>query len=1503
MSNFFETFPALHPGWTLFVYVLLPWIPIVVGVYSIQHEHKWRGGPIYSFLCNLTVFVYRFAPIIVLANLFWSGIIMVNQAAYAYRHMDWHRNPSYFLSVDLPSFNNLQAINYATIQDSFNAITALSSGRRRLQLEPVDTTLTLTYHTKTFENLVDAKRLKQICQTELNILKASSGNDSCIDVSRYSSVLPSYFQMNLAAATCTQTSTAYANLARMDNSLFVQDYIDPQAPETPVLLSFFDLGACRHKYTPREFSRYLQKFVPTNATDLVVTYTTPSLNQQAVEDLTTDAGRLLTVTVIVCYVVLAVWLRGLVMPLVTMFGFFFALVNAAAFLPVMDFTGFSVLNLGGVLVLLCFGSSAALAWAAAWRRQVKPAVHPTVANIMNAYLTTGQTLAYLTALGVMACCSLLASPVAVVAQFGAFTGLAVLFFFLYFHYLFVPAWVLTSWFVLPKKYHRAFRAWRALLCPCYERLRQFFREQKGWGSAALIAEFVPDEEDDADFLEEEEVEERNRYVQADQVQVLGHGPGRGQSFGYSGASQAEGGPVEAEDYDEEGEEVDPDDPEQIISNVEEGTLTNRSQSASVLGAGMGVEMQSLPSQRSQRSLPSQHSRAHLSGYFPAGQPAPVTPQQSLRSLQHGQSLHSLAPSEAGEVVASPVEAEEEEETAPELQEMEHDTNFCRGKRPLKFFGLFTLVVVLIALLVVYIISVQKFRLDLGLPQLLREADSNLGRQFAIAENYKSSLFDVHQAENIFITTLSPTRSPTRAPFSLRPTPAPTRRPTAAPTTGTRSPTKSPTSAAYVDYHVLGCWGIDAHTHGRDGRTTASYDYRLFQAYVNNRFESEVSSFCNAVNLYRDKLDVSPDWSVGRDCLAQQLVEAKAALPATVPKSMNNALFQWAQTSRTSGNFLGVLSNSSVSQAAPVWVCANFSLRSFGFASFREDPGYFADKEKQWRDFFDSNMAFAQAMDVPLLLSSPAFTFPLLSHRQQPALAVVIACVVLGFVGLLWLATLSDYGLTLFGSLSIFVVLVVTLCVHLFIESERLDVFDFMAVPAVVLLMADLPVTLIEEYMAARAAIDRQQAVQADKALSPALAVTNKHFRQTVLGPSLLLIFVSLAPLGAQLLVVRRVASYVVILALVSLAFTVLFEPYVLAFGCRTRHCEKLCYVDEDDAPPDDLTPAGGAGSSGGQRNRAGLASPASNETSPNGPTVLTENDESQADRYSSVSGATGGQQSHRLSAGSSSTYASRSFTANSAASVGVMSLPGSVSSSGLRYGPMASRGPNSMYRTPPAYYPVMAGDPDYGVAMTSPAGSGGSMYYPAPPGPGPAAAASMHSMYRMPSGQMGQMGQMGTPVGPGGQQMMPPMDPRLLMSRPDLLALYQQQQYAAAMAAGYPPGPPMANTAGPAPLPMRQSSYMRPQSSGYLPAHGLGHGQSFSGQPMAGSYYGHGQYGQQFHPNPLATRPYSSPHSLGQGAAYSQNMQPAASGSSRAGDSLNNGVTAVALADEHVMTM
>lgn len=1079
-----SNFGGVNSAIVCLIYVIVPLFPITITMHSISSRYSWNGGRMYSLLCNFLVVLYRFAPIIAVGNLLWTILIMFNQGSYAYNKLTWQKDISYYFKVNLPDFDMMDSYYSAAALNSYNGIQGYlssQSGSRRYLQSAEGITVTVAYHLDDWSNLLDSSTaLKNICLTEKNLL---SDADSCINTKNYQSIIPQLFNLVDCSPLYSSLSSKSYIFGLSDNERYVADNTQQTSPESPVILSYFNYGSCLTELSSSQFEAKLGNYTVNN---IISTYTVSQYNGDDFKEFSFNAAHYTLISAYVCAVVLAIGLRGIIIPIVVMFCFLFSIVNAASLLALTSYTNFSVYSGAGVLLLFAYGSFTVFYYAYSWRKQVKPGVHATIPNIMNAYIITGQSVAYNTAIAMVTLFCLMFSPVIIVQQFGVFTGYMILSFYVVFHYVVIPFWILTSWYVLPDYvHHRINHIWKTYFW-VFDNFDNWLSQNEVEAVAVMDRYRVEDEEDDDGDFDD----------------------------GNDGHAESEVASV---------------------IPLDQVRYVHGNQDAS--DAGSLVESRAV---------------------------AIRDPNQSYSRL--GSDTGSVATQEAN-LVASPVEDEAVEHHEPITvdippAELEEETHLCRGKRPLKLFGFFMLLIVLIALLIVYVMSIQKFRLNLGFSQMF-PSDSNLGEQVHIFENYKIDLFQPHYSTGLVYSSSAPTLKPTKAPASsptIRPSLAPTIRPTLS-----QYPTYAPTASPdYVHYQVMGCYGIQREKTYKDQDIYINFDIPSFTRYMNSGgLIGDLYSMCNYVNTHRTELSVIPSWNMTRDCIYYQYRQASSLL-SSGSRTPNNIWHKWATLSYTSGDYIGFLSANSSSPEVPVWICTNFSVRS-QISSIHNDPDVIVDVRNAWAKAFDSyGTRNATIYDIDSFLSSDTFTYPLLSHRQVNPLKAIMICVILGFAGLLFIFTLSDYGLTLFGSLSIFAILMIMICLHLFFNSTTLDQFDLIVVVAVMVIIVLFPVQLIEEYMSARAYIDREETLQIDRALSPALSMANKSMRESIWSPLILIATIGIAPLFSDFVIFQRLGSLIIIAILVSGVFVLFFEPYLLAFGCRTKICEKFCYVEESD---------------------------------------------------------------------------------------------------------------------------------------------------------------------------------------------------------------------------------------------------------------------------------------------------------------------------------------------------
>ena len=1188
----------IHSGWAILIYVVVPWFPIIIGVRHLAKTTHWRGGSFYVFLCNFMLFLYKFAPFVSLGMFLWTCVMILVQGSYLYTHMTYQKSLEYYLRVNLPQYEYIQALSSAATQYSFNTAMAVKEevalARRRLQMEAaVQSTLSLVYQDRDLvSNVIDPTILQLICESERDILS----NVTCIDDRRKDTFLTQIFD----TSTCVMQASldeVKEYLANTDNTRFVQDNVNVHNVTSAILISYFDIGTCGETYTPKEFSNAIDAYT---SNLLTVTYVNHEMERDDFYDVI--GVNLLYYGILGCiiaFILLIIGLRGIFVSIIVFFSSFFAAINAAAMLPLLDYHYYSLYSGAGIMIMLIYACNMTTLYAAAWRRNVgSNGVHPTVPQILHTYLSMISTMFYVTVYAEICTFVLMLSPVIVVKQFGAFTGLAIASYFLAFHYLVMPCWIWASWYVMKKGYHKRFNAvrdtiykpvrdvcceWGLAENPLIVRMNTFF-DETGIAAIGSSSRDARDTEDRSERGISTGNNRRNNRLSR-------------RSSGTVGDASAADTNAEEEGEEDDGATVTP----SVIPAEEVQFVTEFNGQLISANGPVALGREYNPNEVQTASIVNLEEEA--------AQQAAARRQSRRRGSRGNQS----ADGNNSNVGDDEDDLEDLDDNDIPANELEQDTQCCRGKRPLKFLGFFYALLFLGVFLLALVFAFTKVEANLGIATTIFKAesdledDSNLGRLLSINLNYKSDLFRTHDANTIIVTanpTYAPTRAPTTLSFSTRsPTRFPTKFPTLmpsqslAPANGSAAPTIATDDDAesFVDFRVSLCYGITPDTSSGyiDDLAGAAFDQSRFASYVSNGgMIADVKSLCDYVDAHRDDLDIMSDWVKERDCLYSQLTAVADAHSSAVTTSDLNLLTLFAETSYTAGSYVGYLSNSSASTsssytvARPAWLCANFSSRTY-FSEFDTDTRavnlltdadasgadgatrrHLDDIRQKWVDAMNSRSSGiavnARSEGVNVFVTSDAFTYPLLPLVQKDLVTRAIAAIVVGIAGLIFLFSLCDFGLTFFGCLGVWTVLAITLCVHVNILSSEMDMLDLMAYFACSIMVVEWPVHIVFEYMAARSYMDTQQTTLIDKALSPVLARTVKYTRPGSLVRSLVPIAIGFALTTVDLRLFSRLGSFLVILSVVSLLFSRFVQPYLLAFGCRTRYCEKICYVEEEE---------------------------------------------------------------------------------------------------------------------------------------------------------------------------------------------------------------------------------------------------------------------------------------------------------------------------------------------------
>jgi hypothetical protein len=326
----------------------------------------------------------------------------------------------------------------------FNSLNILLSGVGRRRLDGATQSLSITYHTDDWDNMIVDDMLRDVCLTERDIISSVT----CIDASNYKSVLTSVFNTT-SCEYFTSYDQSVAAFGLNSNSLHVADNTPSEDPVSDIIISYFQMGNCTHTSS----GSFGDELAMHTYGEVQTTYVS---NQYLKEEFGDDISDALWYTggslvLSISFMVLGV--RGVVISLTTLYCIFISFIHAAAMLPYWTYSEFSSFNSMAVIIMLGIGANNVLLYGSAWRRTIRGGTHATVAQIIESYSAVSQSIFYTTLAAMISLFSFLASPVIVISQLGAFLGMAVFVFYVLMHYVIIPMWVFCSWFPLDIRYH------------------------------------------------------------------------------------------------------------------------------------------------------------------------------------------------------------------------------------------------------------------------------------------------------------------------------------------------------------------------------------------------------------------------------------------------------------------------------------------------------------------------------------------------------------------------------------------------------------------------------------------------------------------------------------------------------------------------------------------------------------------------------------------------------------------------------------------------------------------------------------------------------------------------------------------------------------------------------------------------------------------------------------------------------------------------------------------
>lgn len=423
-----ESFHPFDPIYVAVIFLLLPLVVFVPIVISTRRKHHL------SLDLAISKSLIDKAGIIFSINFCFALVLVVNQALYAAQHLDLTSDVMYYMKVDSTAYDAMGAIDQAKSDTSFNSIY-----RRRLSST---SEISLLYHTSDYANVFSGDTMSNICWTENSIIS----NVPCLDTSSPASIFSTLFDMS----TCQQI-LPFSSIDSSELANYFDDNFDASSanPSSNIVFSSFRLGGC----SDTDFSSMTDALSAAAVDGIEVNYHETTLLNSEFASIIFESIKISAIALVLSLAIFIIYTRGIVCSLVTIYSLVVCIISSAAFLPIWGYQYFSAFNVMSIFILIGVGTNAVVLFHCAWMKHIPWGEKVNDFLLFKTYSDVG----YANLFTVMAACislfSKLASPVVIISQLGAFLGLAVVIFFLQFHYLIIPMWVITNRFRFPKRCH------------------------------------------------------------------------------------------------------------------------------------------------------------------------------------------------------------------------------------------------------------------------------------------------------------------------------------------------------------------------------------------------------------------------------------------------------------------------------------------------------------------------------------------------------------------------------------------------------------------------------------------------------------------------------------------------------------------------------------------------------------------------------------------------------------------------------------------------------------------------------------------------------------------------------------------------------------------------------------------------------------------------------------------------------------------------------------------
>lgn len=168
-----------------------------------------------------------------------------------------------------------------------------------------------------------------------------------------------------------------------------------------------------------------------------------------------------------------------------------------------------------------------------------------------------------------------------------------------------------------------------------------------------------------------------------------------------------------------------------------------------------------------------------------------------------------------------------------------------------------------------------------------------------------------------------------------------------------------------------------------------------------------------------------------------------------------------------GSLLGVEYHNK-SSIDVLWVCFNVSAKTEGVTSLMSDTPLAIKLSNRWNDAFASHgSTYANQYGIPTVVGSSEFTFPMLASEVLFSIELAAFVSGLGFILLLCIFTSADVGLTLLGTLAMFVIIIVAICIHEYFFVGDFDLLDIVVLIAIMGMAVDFPIHYLMEFVTER----------------------------------------------------------------------------------------------------------------------------------------------------------------------------------------------------------------------------------------------------------------------------------------------------------------------------------------------------------------------------------------------------------------------------------------------------